>query len=339
MTSIRPRRRGPRRLVAAMAALLVLAGCSSAADDDVVRVFSARHYSLEPAFEAFAAETGVDVEFLYGGDTELRERIAAEGEDTIADVYLTVDAGNLWLAAQDGLFQPLEAPELDGAVPDNLRHPDDLWIGLSRRVRAIAYDPEAVDASELSTYEALADPAWEGRLCLRRSVDTYTQSLVASLIAAHGVEGARPVLEGWVANAEIYNNDVEILDNIAQGDCDVGIVNHYYLARLLDEDPDFPVELFWPNQDDRGAHVNLSGGGITAQAPNPDTARQLLTWLATDGQSAFVDDNFEYPVNPDVEPVELLQQFGDFVGDSINADDLGSHNREAVALLAEVGYE
>jgi iron(III) transport system substrate-binding protein len=147
------------------------------------------------------------------------------------------------------------------------------------------------------------------------------------------------VLEGWVANAEIYNNDVEILDNIAQGDCDVGIVNHYYLARLLDEDPDFPVELFWPNQDDRGAHVNLSGGGITAQAPNPDTARQLLTWLATDGQSAFVDDNFEYPVNPDVEPVPLLDQFGDFVGDSINADDLGSHNREAVALLAEVGYE
>lgn len=335
-------RRVPRLLTMALVALaVVLAGCgvASGAAGDVVRVYSARHYDLEPAFEAFAEETDISVEFLYGGDTELRERIAAEGADTIADVYMTVDAGNLWLAAEQGLFQPLDVPAVDDAIPASLRHPDDLWVGLSRRARTIAHDPADVDPSELSTYEALAEPQWEGRLCLRRSVDTYTQSLAASLVAAHGRDGAREILAGWVANAEIYNNDVEILDNIAEGDCDVGIVNHYYLARILDEDPDFPVELSWANQDGRGVHVNLSGAGVTEHAPNPDAARELIAWLATDGQNEFVDGNFEYPANPSVQPAPLLDRFGDFVADDINADELGSHNREAVELLAEVGYE
>lgn len=339
-TAPRPPHRWRRLVVAAVVVgATVLTGCSAVSGSDVVRVYSARHYDLEPAFEQFAEETGTSVEFLYGGDAELRERIVAEGSDTIADVYMTVDAGNLWLAARDGLFQPLALPEVDEAIPANLRHPDDLWVGLSRRVRTIVYDPETVDPGQLSTYEALAEPQWQGRLCLRRSVDTYTQSLVASLVAADGTEATRDVLEGWVANAEIYNNDVEILENIARGDCDVGIVNHYYLARLLNDDPDFPVELFWANQEGRGAHVNLSGAGVTANAPNPEAARKLIAWLATDGQNAFVDANFEYPANPDVPPVSLLDQFGGFKADEISADDLGSHNREAVELLAETGYQ
>lgn len=334
-------RRPQGRVVAAVALLaLGAAGCGVAgADDDVVRVYSGRHYDLEPAFEEFAEETGTSVEFLYGGDAELRERIQAEDEDTVADVYMTVDAGNLALAAEEDIFQSLDAPDAIDAVPDHLRHPEDLWVGLSVRARTIVYDPDAVDPSELSTYEALAEPEWEGRLCLRRSVDTYTQSLAASLVAAHGEEGAREVLEGWVANAEIFNNDVAILENIAEGDCEVGIVNHYYLARLLADDPDFPVELFWANQEGRGVHVNLSGAGVTRHANNPEGARELVAWLATDGQQAFVGDNHEYPANPDVEPDPLLEQFGDFDPDRVNANELGSHNRTAVELLTETGYE
>lgn len=335
-------RHAARRRAAAVLGIasLVAGGCSVArGDDQVVRVYSARHYDLEPAFEAFAEETGISVEFLYGGDAELRERIAAEGESTLADVYMTVDAGNLHLAAEQGLFQPVESTTLDDAVPERLRHPDGLWYGLSRRARTIVYDPGAVDPARLSTYEALAEPEWRGRLCLRRSVDTYTQSLVASLVAAHGEDGARQVLEGWVANAQIYNNDVEILENIASGDCEVGIVNHYYLARLLAEDPDFPVELAWANQDGRGVHVNLSGAGVTRHADDPELARRLLEWLATDGQRELVGDNLEYPANPDVEAEPQLDRFGAFQGDRINADELGSYNDEAVRLLTETGYE
>ncbi len=309
------------------------------ADDEVVRVYSARHYDLETAFEQFVDETGVSVEFLYGTDAELRERIAAEGEDTLADVYMTVDAGNLALAADAGIFQPLESEALDAAVPEQLRDPDGLWYGLSMRARTIVYDPDDVDPAELSTYEALAEPEWEGRLCLRRSTNVYTQSLVASLIANHGRDRALEIVHGWADNARILNNDVAILENIAADACDVGITNHYYLARELEDDPEFPVALFWANQDAQGVHVNVSGAGVTAEADDPDLAAQLIEWLATDGQQAFVAGNHEYPVNPDVAPDDLAAGFGSFETDPLNAAEFGALNADAVELMAEAGYQ
>lgn len=309
------------------------------ADDEVVRVYSARHYDLETAFEQFVDETGVSVEFLYGTDAELRERIAAEGEDTLADVYMTVDAGNLTLAADAGIFQPLESEALDAAVPEQLRDPDGLWYGLSMRARTIVYDPDDVDPAELSTYEALAEPEWEGRLCLRRSTNVYTQSLVASLIANHGRDRALEIVHGWADNARILNNDVAILENIAADACDVGITNHYYLARELEDDPEFPVALFWANQDAQGVHVNVSGAGVTAEADDPDLAAQLIEWLATDGQQAFVAGNHEYPVNPDVAPDDLAAGFGSFETDPLNAAEFGALNADAVELMAEAGYQ
>ena len=335
--------RARRALALATLPALLLSGCSAAsADDDVVRVYSGRHYDLEQAFEAFAEETGISVEFLFGSDAELRERIQAEGEDTQADVYMTVDAGNLYLAAEEGVFQPIESDVLDEAVPDNLQHPDGLWYGLSKRARTLVYDPESVDPSELSTYEDLADPRWDGRLCMRHSSNVYTQSLVASLIAHHGYDRALEIVTGWVANdAQILGNDMLILETIAEGGCAVGITNHYYLARLLEEDPTFPVELAWANQDDRGVHVNVSGAGVTRHADDPELAAQLIEWLATEGQSAFVDDNHEYPVNPEVAPEPLIaERFGtEFVSDDLDAAEFGSLNADAVRLMAEAGYE
>jgi iron(III) transport system substrate-binding protein len=321
---------------------LILLSCGvidAFSGDEAVRVYSGRHYDLEEAFEAFAAETGFDVEFLFGGDAELRERLRTEGDDTLADVFMTVDAANLALAASEGLLQPMDTANLD-VVPDNLVHPEGLWVGLSKRVRTIMFHPDRVEPSELSTYEDLADPRWAGRLCMRNSTNVYTQSLVASLIYHHGYDGALDLVSGWVANdTEIMSNDIVILETIAAGGCDVGITNHYYLARLLEDDPDFPVLPFWANQEGRGVHVNVSGAGVTSDADSPELATELIEWLATDGQEAFVYGNHEYPVNPEIQPPPLVREWGEFVEDPVNASEFAALNADAIRLMNEAGYD
>jgi iron(III) transport system substrate-binding protein len=324
--------------------VVTTAGCgivdSLSGGEDVVRVYSGRHYDLEEAFELYAEEQGVSVEFLSGGDAELRERLQTEGDETLADVFMTVDAANLQLAAEDDLLQRLESGALVDAVPENLRHPELLWVGLSKRVRTIMYHPDQVDPADLSTYEDLADPRWQGRLCMRNASNVYTQSLVASLIAHHGYDEALTVVGGWVANdTDIMSNDIQILETIAAGGCDVGITNHYYLARLLEDDADFPVEPFWANQEGRGVHVNLSGAGVTVDADDPELAAGLLEWLATDGQEAFVYGNHEYPVNPEVEPPPLVRDWGTFVEDPLNAAEFAALNADAIRLMNEAGYD
>jgi iron(III) transport system substrate-binding protein len=323
------------------AGALALGACAGGGDADVV-IYSGRHYDIERAFELYEEETGIDLEFHTGNDAELRERIEAEGEDTPADAYITVDAGNLAAAAADGLFAPIDSAVLDEAIPAELSDPEGRWYGLTMRVRTIVYSPERVADDEVpSTYEELAEPQWEGRLCLRRSTNVYQQSLVASLIATHGEEGALEIVSGWADNAEIVNDDITLLESIADGLCDVGIANHYYLGRKLEEDPDFPVDLVWANQDGRGVHVNISGGGVTANASHPAEAQAFLEWLATDGQSVLVDSNHEYPANPSVEPEPLIsEEFGtDFVRDPLDAATFGELNADAVRLMDEAGYD
>ena len=310
-------------------------------DGDALRVYSGRHYGIETAFEEFSDETGIDVEFLTGNDAELRERIAAEGEDTEADAYITVDAGNLAAAASEGLFRSIDSPILDEAIPEELRDPEDRWFGLAVRVRTIVYNPEEIDPEDVpTTYEALADPEWDGRICMRDSTNVYQQSLVASLIAEHGEEEALRIVSGWADNAEILSNDVLILESLADGLCDIGVVNHYYLGRQLEEDPDFPVELLWANQDDRGVHVNVSGGGVTTHSKHPEEAQQFLEWLATDGQDTLVAANHEYPANPDVAAEPLIAgEFGvEFLRDDLNAATIGELNADAVRVMDEAGY-
>ena len=322
------------------AGAVLLAACSD--DEQTIRVYTGRHYDLEEAFVQFSEETGISIEFLEGSDAELRERIAAEGEDTQADIYMTVDASNLAIAAQQGVFAEIDSPILEGAIPDHLRDPNGQWFALSQRARTIVYSPERVAADALpTTYEELAEPEWAGRVCLRNSSNTYTQSLVASMIGNVGYDEALRVVTGWAENAEILPNDVIALESVAEGLCDVAIVNHYYLARLLEDDADFPVGLVWADQDGRGTHVNISGAGVTRYADDPALAQQFLEWLATDGQSAFVDGNHEYPVNPEVAPESLIATtFGEtFVNDDLNAAEFGALNAEAVRLLDEAGYK
>ena len=332
-----------RALVLAALSLtgFLVAACGGGSDD-TIQIYTGRHYDLEAAFTQFAEETGISIEFLEGSDAELRERIAAEGEDTQADVYLTVDAGNLARAVEQDIFAAVDSDVLDSTVPETLRDPDGYWFGLSQRARTIVYSTERLTEDELPrSYEELAEPEWEGRVCLRNSSNTYTQSLVASLIANLGEDEATSIVEGWAANARIMSNDVIALNSIRDGLCDVGITNHYYLARELAEDPEYPVGLLWANQDTIGTHVNISGAGVTKHADDPELALQLLEWLATDGQSLFVDGNQEYPVNSDVPVVELVAtEFGeDFVAETVNAAEWGSLNADAVRILDAAGYE
>ena len=325
----------------ALGAAMVVTACSGS-DGETLHVYSGRHYDIEKAFELYEEETGVNIEFLTGNDAALRERIEAEGEDTEADAYITVDAGNLATAAADGLFQPLDSEILQTAIPAELSDPDGYWYALTLRARTIVYNSDLLDESDVpTTYEELAEPEWEGRICLRDSTNVYQQSLVASLIANLGEDEALRIVEGWAANAEILSNDVLILETVADGrDCEVGITNHYYLGRMLEEDPDFPVDLVWVDQDGRGVHVNISGGGVTKYSEQPELARQFLEWLATDGQDVLVSANHEYPANPSVPPEPLItREFGtDFVRDPLDAATFGALNADAVRLMDEAGY-
>lgn len=333
-------RRGLLGAAALGAVAVGVAGCSSD-DSDTLRVYSGRHYGIETAFEQYTDETGVEIEFLTGNDAELRERIASEGEGTDADAYITVDAGNLAQAAEQGLFRPIDSTILDEAIPAELSDPDGRWYALTQRERTIVYNTDLLAPDAVpTTYEELAEPEWRGRVCMRNSSNVYQQSLVASLIANHGEEEALRIVEGWATNAEILNNDVLILESLADGLCEVGVTNHYYLARELAENPDFPVAVRWANQEDRGVHVNVSGGGVTAFSSQPEAAQAFLEWLATDGQQVLVGGNYEFPANPDTPPEPLLvENFGtDFVRDPLEASVFGALNGDAVRLMDEAGY-
>ncbi len=315
------------------------------ADRGVVNVYSARHYGqMEPVFRRFMEETGIEVRFTFGKDAELRERIQAEGRFTLADVYIGVDAGNLWLAAREGILQPIPGEVVAQNIPEQFRDPDEQWTALTLRLRTIVYAPDRVDPAELSTYEALADPKWRGRLCLRPATHVYTQSLVASLIAAHGVERAEEIVRGWVENTPSENfidSDTRILQTLAAGGCDVGIVNDYYLARLLYEDPSFPVRLFWANQGEgeRGVHANVSGAGLVKYARNVENAIALIEWLTQEtGQRLLADGNFEHPANPRVGPHPLLQGFGIPRIDPVPVWRYGEFQAEAIELMNRVGH-
>ncbi|MBU3688353.1 MAG: Fe(3+) ABC transporter substrate-binding protein [Acidimicrobiales bacterium mtb01] len=334
-------RRATRLAIATLALPTVAVACGGQTDSngESVTVYTGRHYGIEAVFDEFTEATGIEVRFTTGSDPELRERLLAEGDNTPADLVMTADAANIELASQAGLFAAVDSNTLTSAIPAELRSPDNTWFALSRRLRVIMYSTERVSEPPTS-YAALGDSEWSGKLCLRPSTHPYTQSLVASLILHLGDDEALKVVESWVANDPLYiNSDTDILEAIAAGDCDVALANTYYLPRLLADDPAFPVAISWPDQDSNGAHVNVSAAGVTKSAPNRAGAIRLLEWLATKGQSTFSDANFEYPADPSVAPASALSSFGDFVADLAAVRELGRLNPRAVEVLSAAGYE
>lgn len=305
-------------------------------------VYSSRQeYLLKPIFDRFTAETGIEVQLQTGEEGPLIARLQAEGEGTFADILYTVDAGNLWSAAEKGLLAPTDSPVLEEKIPAQLRDPQKRWFGLSVRARTLVYSTLRVKPEELSSYEALADPRWHGRLCLRTSKKVYNMSLVATLIDRLGEASTEQIVRGWVANlaTRVMSSDNLVIEAIAAGQCDVGIVNTYYLGQEQQKDPAIPVALFWANQAESGVHVNVSGAGITRYAKHTAAAQHLLEWLASDTpQRLFSELNLEYPANPAVAPVDLVASWGSFKADPINVEVAGRLQAAAVMLMDRADY-
>ena len=330
----------PRKPLLAALALTLFGGTAQAADEVVV--YSSRIDELiKPVFDAYTAKTGVKIKFITDKEAPLMQRIKAEGQNGVADLLLTVDAGNLWQAEQMGILQPIKSSVIEQNIPAQYRASSHDWTGLSLRARTIAYSTERVKPQELSTYEALADKNWEGRLCLRTAKKVYNQSLTATLIENHGEAETEKLIKGWVNNlsTDVFSDDTAVLQAIAAGQCDVGIVNTYYYGRLHKEKPDLPVKLFWPNQGDRGVHVNLSGIGLTKHAPHPEAAKKLVEWMTgEEAQKLFADINQEFPANPKVKPSAEVAAWGSFKADSIPVEVAGKRQAEAIRLMDRAGW-
>ena len=328
---------------------LAIALTASGAAAQEVNLYSSRHYDTDVAlYDAFTEQTGIAVNLIEGDADQLIERIKAEGRNSPADVLITVDAGRLWRADEAGLLQPVASQVLEEAIPTELRHPEGRWFGLSQRLRGIVYAKDRVDPSEITRYEDLADPKWQGRICIRSSTNVYNQSLVASMIETNGVEATEEWARGLVDNLARppQGGDTDQIKAVAAGECDVAVVNHYYLVRLMEggvaEDRAVAdkVGIVFPNQDGRGAHANISGAGVVATAPNKDNAVRFLEYLTTpEAQAYFAQGNYEFPVVEGVKLEPVLEQWGDIKTDAINAAKLGENNPEAVKLMDRVGWK
>jgi len=326
--------------VLALALAVGLTGGAAPAAGPEVVVYSARHYGQEPAFEAFTKKTGIEIKILNGSSGEVFERLKAEGDKTPADVLLTIDAGNLWNAARAGLLAKVDSPELVANIPAHFRDPDNRWFGLTARARTIMYNVNKVKPPELSTYEALGDPQWKGRICLRTSGYIYNQSMIATMIKRYGEARTEEIVRSWAASQPILiNGDTKILEAIAAGQCDVGITNHYYLARILAKNPSFPVAPFWANQATTGTHVNVSGAGVTAHAKNRANAIKLLEFLSSpEAQQMFSDIAMEYPVNPQAAVNPIVAKWGKYKQDDLNVAAAGEFQAAATKLADRAGY-
>ena len=331
------------------AAILVIGLGAQGAQAEEVNLYSSRHYDTDVAlYQAFTDETGIEVNLLEGDADQLIERIKAEGRNSPADVLITVDAGRLWRAEDAGLLQPVSSAVLEERIPAKLRHPAGQWFGLSQRLRGIVYARDRVDPGEITSYEDLADPKWQGRVCIRSSTNVYNQSLVASMIEANGVEETEAWAEGLVDNLARppQGGDTDQIQAVAAGECDVAVVNHYYFVRLIESESEDDravadkVDIVFPNQGGRGAHANVSGAGVVATAPNQGNAVRFLEYLTTpEAQAYFAQGNYEFPVVDGVKLVPVLEQWGEIRTDDVNAAKLGENNPEAVKLMDRVGWK
>jgi iron(III) transport system substrate-binding protein len=318
------------------------------ADAGEVNIYSARHYPADDQlFARFAEETGIAVNRIKGTGEELMERIKLEGEECPCDLFITVDAGNLWRAQDHGIYQPVRSAELERHIPVHLREPSGLWFSFTKRARVFVYDSNKVKAEELSTYEELADPQWKKRILIRSSNNIYNQSLVASLIHNDGPEGAQAWCNGIVANMARppKGGDIDQINALVAGEGDIAISNTYYFARMLSGDDDAlkaklgTCRVFFPNQGDRGTHVNVSGAGMAAHAPNKGNAVRLLEYMISpEAQAIFAGANFEYPVRDGAEQPAVIAAWGKFKEDEINVVELGKNNAEAVMMMDRAGW-
>lgn len=327
---------------------ITLALTASVAHAATVNVYSARKEALiKPVLEQFTEQTGIEVRLLTGGGDALLARLRNEGENSPADLFLTVDAGNLHRAAEAGIFQPINDADVLSKVPAHLHGADKMWIGLSLRARPIFYAKDRVDPSQLQGYEDLAAAQWNKNVCIRSSDNIYNQSLTAALLEHWGPEKTEAWAEGLVSNLAKppVGGDRDQIKAVAAGVCDIAVANTYYLG-LMEASSDADereaaskVKIFWPNQDSFGTHVNVSGIGLTKHAKHTEEAQQLIAFLLSEeAQKWYAATNNEYPAVSDVEWSERLQAWGEFKMDDIDMRYLGENNAAAVKLMNRAGW-
>lgn len=320
------------------------------AQTGVVNLYSARHYDTDMAlYDGFTKKTGIKVNLVEAKAEELIERIKSEGANSPADLIITVDAGNLWRAKDAGILQPVSSQVLTGAIPANLRDPDNQWFGLSKRARVIMYNKDKVKPSDLSTYEALTDPKWKGRILVRSSSNVYNQSLVGAMIPVLGAQKTEEWASGMVANfaRPPEGNDTAQIKAVAAGQGDIAIANTYYIARLLksskaDEKAiGQKIGVFFPNQSNRGTHVNICGGGVVKTAKNKDAAVKFLEYLVSrEAQEMFASRNNEYPIVNGVAVDPIVAGFTQQPKfDNANAEVFGRNNPEALKIMNRAGWK
>lgn len=338
-------------LATIMAAGVLLPGpATSVAQSSEVNVYSSRHYDTDDQiYAAFTAATGIRVNLIEGGEDQLIERIRSEGAGSPADVLITVDAGRLARAQQAGILQPVTSAVLEARVPSSFRDPEGNWFGLTKRARVIMYSTERVNPTQLSTYEALAEPRWQGKILVRSSSNVYNQSLVGALIEAIGPDATERWARGLVANfaRRPQGADADQLKAVAAGEGDIAITNTYYLARLAksdnaaDRDVAAKVAPFFPNQGpgERGAHVNISGGGVVATSRNRANAIAFLEFLTSDAaQAVFAQGSLEYPIVAGTPLDPVLIRFGEFREDPLNAARYAVNNAQALTIMDRAGW-
>lgn len=322
---------------------------AAAQSNSVLNLYSARHYDTDTAlYESFTQKTGVKINLIEAPADKLIERIKSEGANSPADVLLTVDAGNLWRAQEAGLLLPVSSKVLQSAIPANLREPQGQWFGLSKRARVIVYNKSKVKPAELSTYEDLANSKWKGRLISRSSSNVYNQSLTGSILAAHGERKTEDWAKGIAVNfaQSPKGNDTAQIKDVAAGVADLTFVNTYYVARLLKSNKPEEKEIaskigvFFPNQRDRGTHVNISGGGVVKTTNNRQAAIRFLEHLASpEAQAIFARGNNEYPVRSGIAIDPVLASFGKFKEDRVNAAVFGRNNSMALKVMDRAGWK
>jgi len=344
--------------VALAATGLGLAGCSDSGNDEsatgaenettTINVYSARKEDLiAPLLDRFTEQSGIEVRLLTAKAGALLSRLESEGQNTPADLLITVDAGNLHRAKEAGVLQPVESTTLEERIPSNLRDVDNQWFGLSQRARVIFAHTERVEDGAINSYADLADPKFKDRICIRSSDNVYNQSLVASLIAEHGEEWTEEWAKGLVANMarDPQGGDRDQIRAVAAGECDIAVANTYYYGAMqngsdTDRAAADAVRLVWPNQDDRGAHVNVSGAGMVAASDKSEAVVQLLEFLTTeDSQEWYAQVNNEFPVRPGVPASDTLAQWGEFKADALDLSKLGELNPDAVRLMDRAGWQ
>jgi iron(III) transport system substrate-binding protein len=334
-----------------LSSLFLITGCQFGNDQEErsITLYSERHYDTDQAlYDLFEETYGIKVNVISDEADKLISRLQNEGEDTEADLLMIADVGRLERAKSLDLFQSIESETLNEQIPSSYRDELGLWFGLTRRARVFVYHPDRVLVSELSTYEDLTDSRWKGRIVTRSATNIYTQSLMASMIAIKGETQARLWAEGMVANfaRDPQGNDRDQAKAVVSGVADLAIMNTYYIGRMLNSTDPFEVEvaqtvrIFFPNQETTGTHVNVSGAGVTKHAKNVSDAVLLLEFLSSEvAQRTFADANFEYPINPNVLPNELLASWGTFVAQDIMLSNLGTNSSKATIILNEIGWK